>query len=626
MFNRLLPATPPERRLAKRFLVVLGLVAIAALAVVLVKSGTWSHATAKALSAGKKPKLDYLVQVWAWRGLLVDGLLALGLCLTVRWWVGRADAKARPPGAGRRFWIMAVAILALAAGLRAPRLGLSFYNDELHNFVRMTSGELERTSITDDTLIWDPTRWVETLWYNGPGNNSQPHSILARLCYDTWKTLVSGADGEVCEWVVRLPAFAAGLASLLVLGLAVREVAGTPTAGLTMLAGTLHGWHVRYSTEARGYSLMLLGITLMFFFGQRALKYSRWRDWLGYAFANFLVFWAFPGSAYFLLAFNGCVVVSLVAGKRDWESLKRLCAAGAMSMLVMLPLMLPLIPQLLEAVKNVVGLMGTMDSGWWLNVLGYILLGCRWLDADAAGPQSLAVARLLMENPLWWLAVLGAGGIVLLGICRMLKAGGMLRLIAVASGLAVFLAWGDMARQGKYLNFWYLTFAIPAVACALGVGIVQALQVLRLQGRKQVLPGILLAVVAMAFTTRISWATMHRSKGDERAAVLQVRGSVYPHYMADEQAKKPLLAVVWSNAAGYDPLGLVIHDTATFEQVKQRAITEQRPLYVVMGHRVSALAAQPDTVKQLEGAGFEPVATYHGLDEEYYAQRLFRMR
>jgi hypothetical protein len=88
---------------------------------------------------------------------------------------------------------------------------------------------------------------------------------------------------------------------------------------------------------------------------------------------------------------------------------------------------------------------------------------------------------------------------------------------------------------------------------------------------------------------------------------------------------RPLLGVVWSNTSIYDPLSVIVHEPATLEVLKQRATVEKRPLYVVLGHRQSALGAQPETVRQLEGPGFECVGLFRGLDEEYYAQRLFRM-
>ncbi len=629
MFAKLLPTDPDQRRLAQRFALILGGVAAALLIMVLATADTWPQAMAKAEKAGKKIKLEHLVQVWVWRGLVVDLVLAAVLALSVRWWVGTVQSNTPVSSPSRRFWIIAALLLVGAASYRAPRLSLSFYNDEAHNFVRMTSGELMRISPGSDAFKWDAATWTETLWFNGPGNNSQPHSLLSRLSYQSWKSLAGGADGEVCEWATRLPTFIAGLASLLVLGLAMREMAGSTAGCATMFAGALHAWHVRYSTEARGYGLMVLGIALMIFFLQRAMKHGRWRDWLGYGFGNFFSLWAFPGCLYWVVALNGTLVLHQLwqwrSKRASLEPLVRLLVVGVLAAMLALPLMLPLFPQLLEAVKNVPGLRGTMTLSWWQDIGSHLLFGGRWANADLANPDSLALTRYLGQGANWWLAIVNAILIASLGWCSLISQGGARRLLAIAGVLAVLLGWADMARQGRYLNHWYVFYSMPVVLCAIGQGVLALLSQVRLHGWPRLLAAFVLCSVATRMTTALTLDCQSRSKGEERAAIVQLRGSVYPHFMADEQAKKPLIGALWSNGPIYDPLTVVLRDTTTFEQLKQRATTEQRPLFIIMGHRPSALTDQPETVKQLEGPAFDRVAVFPGLDEAQYTQALFKL-
>lgn len=630
MLAKLLPSDPDQRRLALRFALVLGALAAILLVVVFATSDTWPQAIAKAEKAGKKVKLEHLVKVWVWRGLVVDVLLATMLALTVRWWVGTVRTAVAMTSASRRFWVIIGLLLVAAACYRAPRLPLSFYNDEAHNFVRMTSGELKRVSPDSEAFKWDAATWTETLWFNGPGNNSQPHSLLSRLSYQTWKALAGGADGEVCEWATRLPTFFAGLASLLVLTLAVREMSGSIASGATLLAGSVHAWHVRYSTEARGYGLMGLGIALMIFFLQRALKHSRWRDWLGYGLGNFLALWAFPGCLYWVAAVNSLLVVHLIwqwkTQGQSLEPLIRLVVSGVLAIMVALPLMLPLFPQLLDALKNVPGLRGSMTLGWWQDIGSHLLFGARWVNADPANPATLAVSRFLASDPKWWLAVINGIVIAIIGFGSWLSQGGVRRLLAIAALLAVILGWADMARQGRYLNHWYVFYSLPVVLCCIGQGVATLLSQVRLHGWQRLFGALLLGSVAVRMTLALTLESLDRSKGEERAGVVQVRGSVYPHFMTDEQAKKPLLAAIWSNAPIYDPLCVVIKEAATLETLKQRAATEQRPLFVIMGHRHSAHAEQPAVVDQLEGPAFEKVATFPGLDEKQYTQALFKLK
>lgn len=609
---------------------VLGLVAVAALAVVIDHANTWPKAMNAALAAGKKPRLDNLVKVWAWRGLLIDGVLAALLALTVRWWVGTVRQREKIPSAGRRYWFVALGILLLAAGLRVPRLDLSFYNDEAHNFRRMTAGELKPDPAKVETFSWDQNSWVETLWFNGAGNNSQPHSLLSRLTYQSWKATTGGADGEVCEWAVRLPAFAAGLGSLLLLGLAARQWQGNLAGWSAMLVGAVHGWHVRYSTEARGYSLMIFGLSLALWSGRRAMQYGRWRDWLVYALGCFLAFWAFPGSVYWLAATNGLLVGCLLwrarSDRQALDSLLRLGVSGLLAVMLALPLMLPLIPQLLEAVKHSSGMKGVMEPGWWFNAGSSVLFGARWQDADATNPASVAVARMVTENPLWWGPVGAAVVVAVLGLGRLWSIGGLGRVVAVSTLGAVVLGWADMTRQERYLNLWYVTFALPVIICALGLGLEYVAGLWRGgRGRQYAVWSLVLALTSVV-ACRATVASLRVSKGNERGPVEAVRGSIYPHYFANVDAKRPLFAAVWSNAGLYDPLLVTIHNPGMLDELRKRAVAEQRPLYVVLGHRQSVVTAQPETLRAVESDAFEPVRVFPGLDEAYYAQTLYRLR
>ena len=61
----------------------------------------------------------------------------------VRGWAGPARLAGLVPDAGPRprwFWPALAVVLAVALVLRVPRMTLSFYNDEAHNYVRLIGG------------------------------------------------------------------------------------------------------------------------------------------------------------------------------------------------------------------------------------------------------------------------------------------------------------------------------------------------------------------------------------------------------------------------------------------------------------------------------------------------------
>ena len=611
-------------------MIALGSLALVLLLVVLATRNSWPGAMEAAVKAGKKVPLDRLVKTWVWRGLLVDCVILFGLAATAGWWSGSVKTRIPAVPARRTFWIIAAGILLLAAGLRAPRLGLSFYNDEAHNFVRMTSGGFKEDPADRAAIKWRRATWFETLWQNSAGNNSQPHSLLTRLSFQTWKSITSATDGEVCEWPVRLPSFLAGLGCLAVLGALMRSIGGEMAGWGTMLAGAVHGWHVRFSTEARGYSLMALGIALMMWFSRRAVMHGRWRDWMGYSLSNFLALWAFPGCLYWVLAMNGALVVHLAwqawKNKSGVEPFVRLSVVGLIAIVLALGLMLPLIPQLLEALKNVPGLRGEMKGAWWQDVGGYAVFGARWQDADAASPISVAMVRILAGSPLAWVGVVTTLVILIVGSLKLWSRDDMSRWFMIAAVGALILGWADMVRQTRYLNHWYLFYMLPALLCAFGQGVVALQDRFTFKGPLKVAALMMFLIAGLGMTTRVAWGYRDRPKGDERSGVVKVRGAIYPHYEANPDALKPLLAAVWSNAPIYDPRAVLIKSADEFESLKSKAQTEKRPLFVIMGHRESALGSFPTIVPQLESPAFEEVAVYRGLDEAQYTQRLFRMK
>lgn len=409
-----------------------------------------------------------------------------------------------------------------------------------------------------------------------------------------------------------------------------RNVAGEEAGWLTMLAGAVHGWHVRFSTEARGYSLMALGIALMLWFSRRAVMHGRWRDWVGYGLANFLALWAFPGCLYWVAAMNGVLVVQLgwqaCRNKSGVEPFVRFVVVGVLAVVLAVGLMLPLIPQLLEAVKNVPGLRGEMKADWWQDVSSYAVFGARWQNEDVSSPLSISMVRILAASPIAWLGVMATVGILVAGTLKLWSRDDMSRWFMIAAVGSLILGWADMARQARYLNHWYLFYTLPALVCAFGQGVVALADRIADKGPRRALVMAVCVIVGLGVTTSIAWEYRYRSKGDERSGVVQVRGAIFPHYESNPEARQPLLAAIWSNAPIYDPRALPIKAASDFEALKARAQNEQRPFFVIIGHRASALNQFPTVVPQLESQAFEEVAVYRGLDEAQYTQRLFRMK
>lgn len=583
----------------------------------------WVEAAAKVTAKGRTPRVEMVALGWVWKALAVNAALLLGLLATVRWWaVPRAKVAAATQSKRRcgimctRVWVLVLLVLGVAVGLRGPRMTLSLYNDEAHNYARLWSGLWESQ---DGVVSLDAPRWGETLFWNGAGNNSQLFSLTARSYLELAEKVGWRVQGEVTEWAVRLPSLAAGLLTLGVMGALGRRRWGNCGMLMVMLALALHPWHVRYSTEARGYSFMLLGISMMLLFADRALEKGRWRDWAGYGVGLFLCAVSFLGSIYFLACFSaGLLWLQAARARRggDWSLFFRPLVASLGAAMVGLVMLWPMIPPLLKVLEEHGSIQGQMGLRWWKDVGGFLFAGVRWVDEVPNNPVNLALARWVGGG--WWLALLAWLGLMVGGLKQLWKAGGVMRVMAWAAPVSVLLAWALMSRKGAYLNHWYVLHGGLWVALVLGAGAAWLLEMKRVIGSVLLLAGLLIP-------GRVSAAFRTLPKQHERAPVMEALGAIYPGTGKTEP--RPLLGAFWCNSNLYHPEVVVLRDLAGLEQLIQKARLEARPLYVCFSHRGLALHYNKELIGAVEDAAvFERVAVYYGQEEDQYSSQLYQLK
>ncbi len=598
---------------------------LAAVLIVLLLTRDWPGAAEKVIAKGRTPRIEVVALAYVWKALLLDAALLAGLIVTLPWWarpprrLGQSERSAENKAGAPRWLVVAgsVAVLMFALWLRAPRLTLSLYNDEAHNYARLWSGIWEHK--TGEPVLRE-ARWGETWFLNNAGNNSQPFSLVARLCLETACAAGWSVKGEVTEWAVRLPSLVAGLLSIWLMGLLARRHFGFPGMMLVMLALALHPWHQRYSTEARGYALMLLGVVVMLYFLDRAFGSQRWRHWLGFAAGLFLCATAFLGSIYFLICLNAAVLLHQARRWRqtgDASLVTRPLVAGLAAAMAGLPLLLPLIPQLLKVLETHHSIHGVMGANWWRDVAGYLIAGARWGDADPGNPVNQALSRWITQ-PLWlaafglWLLSLAAGMAVFW------RRGGLLRLQLLVTPAALLLSWFLMSRKGQFLNHWYVLYAVPWLVLALGVGALW-------WWRRSRLAGAAVLLGALLVPGRVALAYRHLEKQNERGPVLTALGAAFPQ--PGKTTPRPLLGAFWCNSNLYHPEVVPLVDEAALENLIEQARRAARPLFVCHSHRALALRHSAGLMRLLEESGqFEKVREFYGQEEQQNTLHLFRLR
>lgn len=349
-------------------------------------------------------------------------LLALPATLLASWWaLGRIapshEAPSRPrPG---RNELLAVAIATLAAAaLRADRLGESLWYDEL----------------------------AALLGYSIHGVGPSVGNWFSAVNHLPSTALVAGTIeiAGVNELSVRLPAFLAGLACVPAawwLG----RVAELPRPEFAAAAMAAFPVAIVESTDARGYSLMILLATLATGIGLEAFRRGGAVRWMAYAAVVALGVWNHLAAIGVPLG-HGLLLLVALRGPHRRDAL-----AGLLSLVTAAAwtavLWSPALPDFLatrEQFRAVAGETPSLVGPEMLRALGG--LGGSWWPFTAIAGGLLAIQGLahgILEHPRRRIAFLAA-----------------------IAGVPVVVALAALADSWLYARF--LVFGLPATALAIG--------------------------------------------------------------------------------------------------------------------------------------------------------------
>ncbi len=609
-----------EGALARRFAWVFGALAVV-LAVFVIWAGRDWRLALSMEKGGSKVATEAYVKWGMWWAGLVNAFLCGLLALTSKWWAGKklVGPGVSACGVTKREWMCLVLVLVAAGGLRWARMDLSFYNDEAHTFRTYVAGRFRQSD--DGQVALRPVKWLDTFWLDKVGNNLMPCSVFGRLSYDTWRKFTHAPAGAVCETAVRFPQWIAGMTALVVLWLAARRGLGVQAAWVALLLMVLHPWAVRYSSEARAYGMLMLGVTLCFYFLQRAFEDGRWRWWLGLGLAEFLCVWSFSGVVFFLVVFNTSILIRMEAQWRrggDGIMVLRPLLGMLIGGMLALQIMLPTLPQLMGAM-NLNSLKGPMGRVWWMDVLGGLLWGTRGCDGDPANPMNLALERMLVQQPLLWGVLVMEAGLLVAGLVSLIRQGGAGRIMALAGPMALLAGWAIMAAQGKYLHPWYVIYVVPVIIICITSGVVLFTKVFNANIITRWSFILIISALGAAWLG-VDYLYVSRSKENVRGIVETVRNVGFL-----KSSERGLLAVMLSDVDIYDPTALAMKGLDDLNDLIVRARREGVSLTVSVGHVGIGDTAQ--VMKKLEMSGeFEWVATLWGLEESQFTHHIFRLR
>ena len=418
----------------------------------------WETDVAERLAAKQLSTIDNYVAYGLWTGCAFSALTSLVLLATSAWWIRASDppeiALTGRDGTRRQiFWGFLILILVIAAVPRLARMGHSFWGDEDWAYRDLIGGRFD-TRAEDGSLKFKRHPWKVTAFWDKGTNNQYAYTLTARSCHDTWKKLSGAPPEQFKEWPLRAPSLVAGLASIAMGALLLRRM-GFSRAGLVFaVLMAIHPWHLRYSSEARGYTMLLFFLLAGIYFLFAALERGRWRDWLLFGVFEFLSLYTWKAAVHPIAALNLAIfVVLVVERRREWLQYARWLVTNFGVLILFVPLFAPAIPQIQRKLAVSTQARGGMGIDWLKDVLAQLSGGVDWIYWGA-----------------WTMLVVCAAVIlIVLGIGTLRGALGWLLLLAPIVGAC--LAFAHFSLTGNQLLKWYVFYTLPFFGIFIALGL-----------------------------------------------------------------------------------------------------------------------------------------------------------
>lgn len=520
------------------------------------------------------------VAVYGPKALLINSGLCL-LLLAAGPWAMRSmqhPPAPGPAGTSQHLPLVIVALTLVASALNTlPRLQHSLWADEATTMRKFAVGEYSRQAT--GKMEFKPVTPLYRQFALKTPNNHMLYSTISGMIHKAFfKQSADPMAPYFSEALLRLPAFAAGMAALLAVWWLAREMGLKQFSWLPVVLMALHPWHLQYTAEARGYSMIMALVPTSFALLLTALRSGKWRWWLLYSLSQVIMVDTWPLAVNLVLLTN-LAGAALILGIywRTSDCLTQLARWGVASLIgamISLQLLLPTVPQVLVYIQDaghlkvtpahfLEGITALLTGSRWSNWLPENELITSWQARVAAHPV-LAGGFLIILILLW-----------LLGIVAVWRQGGARRwmgILWVLLPVSIFLQL--YLKQNIFLP-WYWVPALPGSVLLMAFGVQAAAQ---RAGRA----GILLvtglpAVVAAGLLPQHSHLRAAPLQRNREAALLtrRVINPTHPDYGGDA-----LTAYVGRFYQGYDSSAEQLENLIQLRNLMQLAQSKNLPLFV----------------------------------------------
>lgn len=543
-----------------------------------------------------KPK-DY-VALYSWVATVWTFVGTVVLYLTADWWTmpltrSKAMDESRL-AAPRYFWPVVAGAMLFTACFAVPRMNHSLWDDEDYNVRYSILGRFQQDDDTG-TVKFKKLSWLDTFYDYREPNNHVLHSLLARTSLGIWSVIARPSGFPFEEWPLRVPALLFGLAAIGTVAWFVKEYFG-PQAGL-IAAGLLsmHPWFIRYTSEARGYSMVLCLMPVAFVLWRRCLTDGSWKWWAAYAVVQWATIYTYPGVLFAFAMLNFLAMPLLAYSRKSAGPLDaqmgRWFAANCISAMAVFRLMLPLYPQAKAYLEYESSRNYLLGWSWIQSTLAFLAAGAPWAGETSFHPS---LSGVFSSHPALLLPVLGGiVGLVVLGFFRFLKKDRITAALALVIVLPPVMTFGISLARRHLIYSSYVIYVLPGLVAFAAVGIIWfAREVGRLSGGRYFSVALTAALLAGFFfltaPTR-NWLAAHPLQ-PTKDSVLASRGTLDPW---DAKADQILTASFCIPPYLYDANILRLNSWEELIALLRRADREQKTLVLNIGMPWAARAYSP---------------------------------
>jgi hypothetical protein len=548
-------------------------------------------------------------------------LCALLLATSGFWARPLRSARRTAAPAARPAWLLLLAAAALAGVLRWPLANGSVWWDEAWSVRNVIVGKRDPVPEEPGRYRFEPASWRKTFWYYHAPTNHVAYSVAARLSTDAWREITGAEPWAFDEFALRLPAFVAALLAVVLLGVLVAELGFPRAAPAAAFLMAIHPLHVRYGTDGRGYSFVVLFTVLGAWLLLRSLREGRWRWWLGYGASQVVLLWTFPLAVYVPLAFFVTGAAAIARGSEPPAEralrLARFAVANLLAGMLFLQLMAPNLAQAAAFEKewhDIGGLTASWLRYFWVMIAaGLQARGPRLRDVPFPTLANLAELRPWIRPVMYGVLPALAG----LGLLRGLRRGDSAqRAVWIGLVLATLLFLLHRQLFAFFVLPRFVIFALPLVAAAMALGLEGLLSALARAaglGRRSVAAGLAVGLVGFAVLVAPALQvllTHPATPSREVVALLAKAGEGLPGGVL-----RAGIGLGGDAPRVYDPEIVEVERLAQLEALCARSRAEGRPLYVFYAYGTLNGKRLPDLFTRVRDTRlFENVGHLDGID------------